>query len=132
MTAADSIPMSIPGKPAEVTAGWLSKILGAEVDSVQTAPIGTGQTGATYRVSVTYRGDDALPGTFAIKLPSQDETVRDRVIIGYRSEHAFYTNVADHVQIPVPHCHHCEIAGEGADFVLLLACLLYTSDAADE
>ncbi|QZH59583.1 aminoglycoside phosphotransferase family protein [Mycolicibacterium farcinogenes] len=117
MTAA----VSIPGKPTEVTAGWLSQILGTEVDTVQTAPIGTGQTGATYRVSVTYRGDTGLPATFAIKLPSQDETVRDRVSIGYRSEHAFYTNVADHVQIPVPHCHHCEIAGEGADFVLLLS-----------
>ncbi|MBU9765451.1 aminoglycoside phosphotransferase family protein [Mycobacterium sp. TNTM28] len=121
MTAAGSIPTSIPARPAEVTAGWLSQILGTEVDTVQTTPIGTGQTGATYRVSVTYRGDTDLPATFAVKLPSQDDTVRDRVSIGYRSEHAFYTNVAEHVQIPVPACHHCEIAGEGADFVLLLA-----------
>lgn len=121
VTAAESLPKSIPGTPAEVTATWLSRVLGAEVDSVQTAPIGTGQTGATYRVSVTYRDDADLPATFAVKLPSQDDTVRDRVTIGYRSEHAFYTNVADHVQIPVPHCHHCEIAGEGTDFVLLLA-----------
>lgn len=121
VTAAGSIPKSIPSTPAEVTSGWLSQILGAEVDSVHTAPIGTGQTGATYRLSVTYRDGSELPATFAVKLPSQDETVRDRVTIGYRSEHAFYTKVADHVQIPVPHCHHCEIAGDGADFVLLLA-----------
>lgn len=113
--------VSIPSRPAEVTSSWLSTVLGVEVSSVATAPIGTGQTGATYRVSVTYPGPTDLPATFAIKLPSQDDTVRDRVVIGYRSEHAFYTNVADHVQIPVPHCHHCEIAGEGADFVLLLA-----------
>ncbi|MGV0744717.1 phosphotransferase family protein [Mycolicibacterium sp. XJ870] len=117
MTAA----VSIPSRPAEVTASWLSTILRAEVTSVTTAPIGTGQTGATYRVSVTYADSPDLPDTFAIKLPSQDDTVRDRVSIGYRSEHAFYTNVASRVQIPVPHCHHCEIAGEGADFVLLLA-----------
>ncbi|MDH6195156.1 hypothetical protein M2272_001785 [Mycobacterium frederiksbergense] len=119
-TAAQGAP-SIPGRPADVTADWLSQVLGSDVDTVQTAPIGTGQTGATYRVSVTYRDDAGLPGTFAIKLPSQDDAVRDRVAIGYRSEHAFYTNLAGHVRIPVPHCHHCEIAGEGADFVLLLA-----------
>lgn len=114
--------ISIPGKPAEVTASWLSTVLGAEVRTVETTPIGTGQTGATYRVSVTYDDENgSLPGTFAIKLPSQDDTVRDRVSMGYRSEHAFYTNVAAHVQIPVPHCHHCEIAGDGTDFVLLLA-----------
>lgn len=121
VTATDSMPKAIPSTPAEVTPAWLSTVLGADVASARTAPIGTGQTGATYRVSVTYRGDAGLPATFAVKLPSQDETVRDRVTIGYRSEHAFYTNVADHVQIPVPRCHHCEIAGEGADFVLLLA-----------
>ncbi|MDV3129619.1 ecdysteroid 22-kinase family protein [Mycobacterium sp. 21AC1] len=118
MTAA----VSIPGKPAEVTAAWLSTVLGVEVRTVETTPIGTGQTGATYRVSVGYGdGVTGFPATFAIKLPSQDDTVRDRVSIGYRSEHAFYTNVAAHVQIPVPVCHHCEIDGDGADFVLLLA-----------
>lgn len=117
MTAA----ISIPGRPTEVTPSWLTTVLGTEVSTVETEPIGTGQTGATYRVSVTYReGAAGLPDTFAVKLPSQDDTVRDRVSIGYRSEHAFYTDVAAHVQIPVPNCHHCEIDGDGADFVLLL------------
>lgn len=117
MTAA----VSIPSRPADVTASWLSGVLGAEVTGATTEPIGTGQTGATYRVTVTYADGGDLPTSFAIKLPSQDETVRDRVAIGYRSEHAFYTNLAARVQIPVPHSYHCEIAGEGADFVLLLA-----------
>ncbi|AKS33903.1 phosphotransferase family protein [Mycolicibacterium goodii] len=117
MTAA----VSIPGRPADVTASWLSQVLGAEVATAGTEPIGTGQTGATYRVTVTYAGSTELPATFAIKLPSQDHTVRDRVAIGYRSEHAFYTSLAERVQIPVPHCFHCEIADGGADFVLLLA-----------
>lgn len=110
----------IPGRPDEVTPAWLTTVLGTEVRTVETAPIGTGQTGATYRVSVAYAGPTDLPATFAIKLPSQDDTVRDRVIIGYRSEHAFYTDVAAHVKIPVPHSHYCEIASEGADFALLL------------
>lgn len=119
--------VAIPGRPTDITAQWLGAVLrpGGQpvgIDTVDTAPIGTGQTGATYRVSVRYSDEITdLPQTFAVKLPSQDNTVRDRVAIGYRSEHAFYTSVADHVQIPVPACYHCEIDGDGADFVLLLA-----------
>lgn len=120
MTTTAPLPRSIPGHPEDVTAEWLSAVLATEVNTVETAPIGTGQTGATYRVTVTYPGPTELPATFAVKLPAQDDTVRDRVVIGYRSEHAFYTDVAAHVDIPVPRCHHCEIAGEGSDFVLLL------------
>jgi len=117
----------IPCRPADVTPQWLTSVLergGApvEVATVETTPIGTGQTGATYRIAVTYTDPQPdLPASFAIKLPSQDDTVRDRVAIGYRSEHAFYTNLAAQARIAIPRCYHCEIAGDGADFVLLLA-----------
>jgi hypothetical protein len=111
----------IPRNPDDVTADWLSGVLGTEVRTVDVLPIGTGQTGATYRVSVGYAEDPGLPGSFAIKLPSQDDTVRDRVAIGYRSEHAFYRDVADLVSVPVPHSYYCEIEDEGAEFALLLA-----------
>ncbi|MDF2581430.1 MAG: phosphotransferase enzyme family protein, partial [Mycobacterium sp.] len=111
----------IPRRPEDVTPAWLGGVLGADVLSVGTAPIGTGQTGATYRLTVQYGAETDLPASFAIKLPSQDDTVRDRVAIGYRSEHAFYNNVADLVQIPIPRSFHCEIGGDGAEFVLLLA-----------
>ena len=40
---------------------------------------------------------------------------------GYRCEFAFYTDVADTVAVPLPHCFHCEIDRDGADFVLLLS-----------
>lgn len=116
----------IPGKPADVTPQWLSSVLArqgvpVDVTAVDTVAIGTGQTGATYRVTVSYADPQPdLPASFAIKLPSQDETVRDRVAVGYRSEHAFYTNLAGQVQIPIPPCYHCEIAGDGVDFVLVL------------
>ena len=100
MTAA----LSIPRSPSNVT------------------PIGTGQTGATYRLSVSYAAEQPdLPSTFAVKLPSQDDAVRERVALGYRSEHAFYTGVADVVRVPIPKHYHCEISSDGGDFVLLLA-----------
>jgi Phosphotransferase enzyme family len=116
MTAAGSIPRN----PSDVTPQWLGHALGVEVGDVAIAPIGTGQTGATYRLSVRYVENRKLPTTFAIKLPSQDESVRERVAIGYKSEHAFYTTIASHVDIPVPVCHYCEIGNDGADFAMLL------------
>lgn len=119
--------LSIPNGPTDVTCEWLSSVLSAagapiEVRDVDVDPIGTGQTGATYRVAVTYAVDQPdSPTSYAIKLPSQDATVRERVALGYRSEHAFYTEVAHRVGVPVPHCYHCEITGDGTDFALLLA-----------
>jgi aminoglycoside/choline kinase family phosphotransferase len=118
MTAAVSIPRS----PTDITPEWLSSALGAEVRAVDAEPIGTGQTGATYRLVVTYASDEtALPRTFAVKLPSQDETVRERVALGYRSEHAFYTHIADVVKVPVPSSFYCDISSDGGDIVLVLA-----------
>jgi hypothetical protein len=62
-----------------------------------------------------------LPATFVIKLPAQDETVRGQVAIGYRSECAFYATVAARVDVPVPHCYHCDFDAETGVYALLLA-----------
>jgi hypothetical protein len=119
--------VSIPRYPADVTSDWLSAVLSAygqpvEVGGVDVAPIGTGQTGATYRVSAAYTANPGgWPDTFVIKLPAQDDAVRDRVTLGYRSECAFYASVADQVRIPVPQCFHCEITEDAAEYALLLA-----------
>ena len=104
-----------------MTADWLTGVLGTPVDSVDITPIGTGQTGATYRVQLGYADVAELPATFAVKLSAQDDAVRDRVALGYRSEHAFYTGIADRVRVPVPRHYHCEIGPDSGDFVLLLA-----------
>jgi hypothetical protein len=111
----------IPRHPADVTSDWLSTVLSADVRNVDVTPIGTGQTGATYRASATYAAPSDLPTTFAIKLPAQDDTVRERVALGYRSEVEYYTAVADKVAIPVPGCFYSDITDDGTDFVLLLA-----------
>ena len=119
--------MSIPRYPDDVTVEWLSAVLNrgdarATLSDVHVVAIGTGQTGATYRVSVTYaENPSSLPDTFVIKLPAQDDTVRDRVAIGYRSECAFYTGVVDQVQVPTPQCFYCEISDDAMDYALLLA-----------
>jgi hypothetical protein len=92
------------------------------VSTVDVTAIGTGQTGATYRVTAEYESDPGgLPRTFVIKLPAQDDTVRERVVIGYRSECAFYASVADRVRVPTPQCFYCEITEDARDYALLLA-----------
>jgi aminoglycoside phosphotransferase (APT) family kinase protein len=118
---------AIPARPSEVTSTWLSSVLRVvdpfvSVDEVTVKSVGTGQTGATYRIRATYAsGGDQLPRTFIVKLPSQDPEVRQRVALGYRSEYAFYTEVAATVRVPTPHCYHVDIANGGMDFVMVLA-----------
>ena len=122
-----STAMSIPRYPDDITPEWLSAAVSrgddpVQVSEVDVTAIGTGQTGATYRVSAKYAGDARrLPDTFVIKLPAQDDTVRDRVTIGYRSECAFYDSVADRVRVPTPECFYCEISDDALDYALLLA-----------
>jgi hypothetical protein len=113
---------TIPRGPEDVTPAWLGSVLETDVSAVGVTPIGTGQTGATYRVAATYATEPSeLPGSFAIKLSAQDDAVRDRVALGYRSEAEFYLRVADKMRIPVPQSFHTDISDDGADVVLLLA-----------
>jgi hypothetical protein len=121
-----SAPTAIPRYPSDVTGTWLAGILSrpgapVEVESVEVTPVGTGQTGATFRVAATYGTHTDLPASFILKLPAGDDAVRDRVTLGYRSECAFYQSVAELVTIPIPQCYHVDIADEGASYALLLA-----------
>jgi Phosphotransferase enzyme family len=113
--------LSIPRHPTDVTSEWLSAALSAAVDSLDVVPVGTGQTGATYRIAASYAANSVgLPDTFVIKLPVQDDAVRGGVTLGYLSEVAFYARVADKMAVPTPRCFYSAIANEGADFALLL------------
>ncbi|AQT81687.1 aminoglycoside phosphotransferase [Mycolicibacterium litorale] len=118
---------AIPRYPSDVTGAWLTEVLTSAgtpvvVDTVAVTPVGTGQTGATFRVAPNYSWNpNRLPASFILKLPAGDDTVRDRVMLGYRSECAFYRSVADVVTIPTPRCYHCDIADDGASYALLLA-----------
>jgi aminoglycoside phosphotransferase (APT) family kinase protein len=111
-------PTSIPHGPADITAPWLSSALGTQIADVTVTSIGTGQSGATYRVTPTYTRPTALPATLIAKVASQDAEVRERVVMGYRAEVSFYRDVAPTVDIPVPRCFYVD--SDGADFVLLL------------
>ncbi len=107
--------------PHGLTADWLGHVLGAEVAAVAVTPIGTGQTGSSYRLKAMYAGPTDLPGTFVAKLPAHDPSVRERVALGYRAEVAFYDSVARTLSVPLPTCHASAISDDGQNFVLLLA-----------
>ncbi|WP_067650031.1 phosphotransferase family protein [Nocardia harenae] len=111
---------SIPSGPRDITAHWLTDVLGVAVDAVRVEPIGTGQTGATYRVTPTAPPESGLPPTLVAKLPARDPAIRERCALGYRSECAFYDEVAASVAVPLPAVYHCDITESATDFVLLL------------
>ena len=62
--------MGIPRGPEDVTAAWLGSVLDADVSEVDVTAIGTGQTGATYRVSATY----SSPQSGAARLRSRSSS----------------------------------------------------------
>ncbi|MFC8047498.1 phosphotransferase family protein [Nocardia sp. NPDC057353] len=111
---------SIPSGPQDITAPWLADVLGVAVDAVRVEAIGTGQTGATYRVTPTAPPASGLPATLVAKLPAQDPAIRERCALGYRSECAFYDEIAGTVAVPLPTVYHCDITEAATEFVLLL------------
>lgn len=115
------VPLPLPTGPSDLTAAWLGSVLGTDVVSICLKSVGTGQTGATYRITPAYVRPSGLPQTLIIKFPSQDRDVRERVALGYRAEYAFYTHAAGTVSAPVPQVYCCETSSNGSEFVLLMA-----------
>ena len=104
----------VPDGIAGVTAAWLSEALGKDVRSADVSPIGTGQTGCTYRL----RLDDG--STLVAKTGAEDPEVRQRVANGYRAELAFYRDIAPTVDVPVPTIHAAVSTEDCSQFVLLM------------
>ncbi|TDC68576.1 DUF1679 domain-containing protein [Actinomadura sp. GC306] len=103
--------------PDELTPDWLSGVLDARVDGVAADPVGTGQIGACFRLTLT--GDDG-PGRLVAKLPAADPAARALLGGAYRTEVLFYRDIAPTVAIRTPRCHHAAIDHETFDFVILL------------
>jgi aminoglycoside phosphotransferase (APT) family kinase protein len=110
--------MTVPDGVQAITAEWLSTALGRAVAQVRTEPIGTGQTGASYRLTVTWA--DGGSETFVAKTGAEDPEVRARVAFGYRAELAFYRDIAGTLRIPVPKVHAVAATEDCAQFVLLM------------
>ena len=106
--------VTVPDGIGGIDAAWLSEVLHRDVRSVEVSPIGTGQTGCTYRL----RLNDG--STLVAKTGAEDPAVRERVAHGYRAEVGFYREIAPTVDVPVPTIHASVASDNGSQFVLLM------------
>ena len=101
----------------DLSAAWLGHVLDTEVRSVGVEQVGTGQTGATYRLTVDA---DELPETIIAKVAAGDDEARGLVAPGYRNEVGFYAELLDTLDVNAPHCRYAAISEDALRFTLLL------------
>ena len=106
--------------PDDVSADWLAQATGARPSAWKWEPIGTGQVSDSVRFHLEYDGG-AGPATLAAKFPAEDDASRGTAAIFglYAKEVRFYREIAQHIDVRVPHVHTSELSEDGADFVLL-------------
>ncbi len=126
MTSTHTVPAGIDvapiiGSPDEITAEWMSAVLGTAVTDVSWAPIGTGQIGTGFIVDITTAGDVPVPERLFVKLPTADVGMRAFVHGVYRAEVVFYRDLAPTLAVRTPACHYAAIGEEGTgEFTLVL------------
>lgn len=100
-----------------IDASWLSEALGYEVSSLECEKVGSGQTGAAYRLTL-----DAGKGprTLLAKVGAGDDAARERVSAGYANEVGFYRELADTLDVRTPKCWYAAISDDAKQFTLLL------------
>ena len=103
--------------PDEVTASWLSEVLGTEVRSARTELVGTGQIGCCV---IAHVEADDLPATLFVKLPNPDEGMRPLLHGVYRSEVLFYRDLAPTVAVRVPRARFAALGEREGEFTLIL------------
>jgi hypothetical protein len=103
--------------PEELTSAWLGDALGRAARVLDVQPVGTGQIGACYRVTLEGEG---LPGSLLAKLPAADPATREMLAGAYRGEVTFYADLAATVAVRVPQCHHVAMREGTGEFTLLL------------
>jgi hypothetical protein len=108
--------------PADLTADWLTDVLGATITDFTTDRIGTGQMSECYRVALTHDDPGAGPPSVVLKVAAADPTSRQTgLAMGlYEHEVMFYTDVAPRLSGPVARCHHAAFDPSTGAFDLLL------------
>lgn len=101
----------------DITAERLSGMLGYRVWSVTREKVGTGQTGASYRL--TLEADEG-PDTLLAKVAAGDLEARRSVAGGYLAEVGFYDELVDGLAVRTPKCWYAAISGDRLRFTLLL------------
>lgn len=110
---------SIPSKPDDITAGWLSKALGTKVDSIEAESIGVGLLDDLVRVKLT--GED-LPASVIVKLPTHAPQYKAIGMASrfYERELRFFEEIAPKARVRVPQVLHSAMDLSNERFVLVL------------
>jgi len=104
-----------------VTPAWLTEMLGIVVAEVTAEPVGTGQIGRSYRLTIGYQDPAAdAPPSLVVKFAGGDEAARRRVSMAFRNETGFYAQLAATVDVLTPRCVHCALSDDALGFTLLL------------
>jgi aminoglycoside phosphotransferase (APT) family kinase protein len=104
----------------ELTAPFLSELLGTPVRDVEIASFGLGNVSESYRLTLTYAVDTDLPASLVAKLPSPDPALKAANVAQARCETGFYREIAPWVDIEVPRCLHAGVSDDGERMLLLL------------
>jgi hypothetical protein len=113
---------------ADLTPEWLSDLLRGRghdvtVFSVEARRIGTGQVGATYRLTLGFTGEHGnCPPTLVAKLPSEDELSRTtgKSHLTYLRESRFYQSFAGKRPMAVPDHLYIAFDDESHAFTLIM------------
>lgn len=109
--------------PTQLTAEWLTSVLGPTVADFDTERIGTGQMSECYRVTLRYADENASgPESVVIKVAAADPVSRQTgVALGlYEREVRFYTDIAPKLDGPIARCHHAAINTDEGVFDIVL------------
>jgi aminoglycoside phosphotransferase (APT) family kinase protein len=111
--------MSIPSSVEQVTATWLSSVLGAEIDSVEVLDAHSGTTGRA-RIGIT--SSEALPQSLFVKLQPFDEEQRAFLaMIGLGvSEAKLYAVAGNDLPVRTPHVWHADHDDASDSFIMVL------------
>ena len=114
----------VPSCLSDLTPEMMADLLGLAVESIEIEPIGAnaGILGALARVHLSCNPPVSGPGSVIVKLPTDLPPNR---AIGmafkfYERENRFYTELADTIEIAVPHCYLSHSDPERGEFVLVL------------
>lgn len=117
--------MTILDHPSAFDRGFLAALFGrneSDLNGFTFAPVGAGQVGDSYRVSLDWVSPDTVPASLIAKCPAGDATSRDtaRMMHLYEIETQFYTHFAATCAARAPRAYGCQFDATTQDGVLLL------------
>ncbi|EID13218.1 phosphotransferase enzyme family protein [Mycobacterium xenopi RIVM700367] len=116
-------PAKVVEKPSDLSADWLTGILGIPIAGFGVERIGTGQMSECYRIELAYSGETPVgPPSVVLKVAATDPVSRQTgLTLGlYEREVRFYREIAPRVHGPLAPCYHAAFDAAAGAFDVLL------------